>query len=319
MSENKETVCAVVVTYNRKELLLECLDALLKQTRPINGLYIIDNFSNDGTEYMLLERGFIAELPPANLSEPWEKEFTITNLTDGQPIIVYYVRMHENTGGAGGFYEGVKRGYEKGYDWLWLMDDDGIPNNDCLQLLLLHDSQEIGILCPLIQGNIGYQMFHHKKITFFLCIDKPICKNPHKLPEVIKLDANAFVGPLIKSRYIEKAGFPKKQLFIWGDDTEYTYRIGKIRNILLCKNAVIKHKNAFGKQIKSVESLKREFFLYRNRILFVKEFNCLNVFAYLYWLLDACKRSIIILLKYKKVKASFYPIVGIINGFFKKI
>ncbi|MBD3842385.1 MAG: glycosyl transferase, family 2, partial [Campylobacterales bacterium] len=34
--ENKETVCAVVVTYNRKELLIECLDALMKQTRPID-------------------------------------------------------------------------------------------------------------------------------------------------------------------------------------------------------------------------------------------------------------------------------------------
>jgi GT2 family glycosyltransferase len=26
---NKETVCAVVVTYNRNELLIECLEALL--------------------------------------------------------------------------------------------------------------------------------------------------------------------------------------------------------------------------------------------------------------------------------------------------
>jgi len=37
----KETVCAVVVTYNRKNLLLECLEALLKQTRPLEAIYII--------------------------------------------------------------------------------------------------------------------------------------------------------------------------------------------------------------------------------------------------------------------------------------
>jgi GT2 family glycosyltransferase len=53
--KNKETVCAVVVTYNRKELLIECLDALCKQTRPIDAMYIIDNFSNDGTAELLLE------------------------------------------------------------------------------------------------------------------------------------------------------------------------------------------------------------------------------------------------------------------------
>ena len=38
-----DTVCAVVVTYNRKELLLECLEALRKQTRPVQGIYLIDN------------------------------------------------------------------------------------------------------------------------------------------------------------------------------------------------------------------------------------------------------------------------------------
>ncbi len=45
MIKYKETVCAVVVTYNRKELLIECLNALCKQTRPIDAVYVIDNFS----------------------------------------------------------------------------------------------------------------------------------------------------------------------------------------------------------------------------------------------------------------------------------
>ncbi|MCD6105633.1 MAG: glycosyltransferase, partial [Thermosipho sp. (in: Bacteria)] len=45
--DKKETVCAVVVTYNRKELLLECLEALRKQTRPLDAIYLIDNASTD--------------------------------------------------------------------------------------------------------------------------------------------------------------------------------------------------------------------------------------------------------------------------------
>ena len=43
--------------------------------------------------------------------------------------------MHENTGGAGGFHEGVKRAYKKGYDWLWLMDDDVEVKEDTLEKL----------------------------------------------------------------------------------------------------------------------------------------------------------------------------------------
>ena len=73
-SENKnlkDTVCAVVVTYNRKNLLLECLEALLKQTRPIDAMYIIDNFSSDGTPETLKENGYITNLPPDDISEPW--------------------------------------------------------------------------------------------------------------------------------------------------------------------------------------------------------------------------------------------------------
>ena len=119
---NKETVCAVVVTYNRKDLLVECLESLLQQTRPLDGIYIIDNASNDGTPGYLKEKGFIQELPPKESNEPWERKFILT-----YKLPIYYVRMHENTGGAGGFYEGVKRAYEKGYDWLWLMDDDADP------------------------------------------------------------------------------------------------------------------------------------------------------------------------------------------------
>ena len=52
-----ETVCVVVVTYNRKELLIECLEALSKQTRPLDGIYIIDNASADGTPELLLGKG----------------------------------------------------------------------------------------------------------------------------------------------------------------------------------------------------------------------------------------------------------------------
>ena len=136
MSKPQETVCAVVVTYNRKNLLIECLEAIRKQTRPVDAIYIIDNASTDGTPELLLEKGYIKELPPTNLTGPWEKTFEIKNLTDGKPIKLHYVRMHENTGGAGGFHEGVKRAYERKYDWLWLMDDDVEALRDGLEQML---------------------------------------------------------------------------------------------------------------------------------------------------------------------------------------
>lgn len=38
--ENKETICAVVVTYNRKDLLIECIGALEGQNN-LNAIYIL--------------------------------------------------------------------------------------------------------------------------------------------------------------------------------------------------------------------------------------------------------------------------------------
>jgi rhamnopyranosyl-N-acetylglucosaminyl-diphospho-decaprenol beta-1,3/1,4-galactofuranosyltransferase len=89
-----QTVAAVVVTYNRSRLLLECLDALLRQTRPVDKIVLIDNASTDGTVEVLRSRGYLAN-----------------------PKIDYQ-RSEFNSGGAGGFHDGMKRAHELGFDWI---------------------------------------------------------------------------------------------------------------------------------------------------------------------------------------------------------
>ena len=72
----KKTV-AVVVTFNRKELLRRNLAALTSQTHSDLDIMIIDNASTDGT------REYVDDIVKAN------------NIT--------YVCLKENIGGAGGF------------------------------------------------------------------------------------------------------------------------------------------------------------------------------------------------------------------------
>ncbi|MDP9751446.1 glycosyltransferase family 2 protein [Thermoanaerobacter pentosaceus] len=245
MSDN---VCAVVVTYNRKNLLIECLEALQKQTRPIQGIYLIDNASTDGTPELLLEKGYISELPPQNLKEPWEKEFSISNFTDGNSIKLHYVRMYENTGGAGGFYEGVKRGYEKGYDWLWLMDDDAEPKEDALEKLetyFLLDNIS-ALACLKVDKNMNILHPHRGYFNFknvFSGIVKKFDKSDIK-KEFIEIDHASFVGILVNSKAIMKIGYPKKEFFIHYDDVEYCIRLRTIGKILLIPKSIIVHKEA---------------------------------------------------------------------------
>jgi hypothetical protein len=43
------TVAAALVTYNRKDLLVEAIDAVFAQTHPVERLFVVDNASTDGT------------------------------------------------------------------------------------------------------------------------------------------------------------------------------------------------------------------------------------------------------------------------------
>ena len=41
---------ALVLTYNRRELVLRCIQALVAQSRPFASIIIVDNGSSDGTQ-----------------------------------------------------------------------------------------------------------------------------------------------------------------------------------------------------------------------------------------------------------------------------
>ncbi|MGH7425259.1 MAG: glycosyltransferase, partial [Candidatus Methylomirabilales bacterium] len=102
-----ERVAAVVVTFNRREVLREALNALLSQTVPLTVL-VVDNGSGDSTGRMI------------------EAEF---------PDVVY-LGQADNLGPAGGFAVGVEEALRRGAAWVWLFNDDDRPSPDALAHLL---------------------------------------------------------------------------------------------------------------------------------------------------------------------------------------
>ena len=106
------TVAAVVVTYNRLELLKQNIDKLLAQTCPCD-ILLVDNASTDGTGEAMraLE----------------------------QTGKIQYRNTGANLGGAGGFNFGMRWAVEAGYRYVWVMDDDCLPKPDALEKLLEAD------------------------------------------------------------------------------------------------------------------------------------------------------------------------------------
>ncbi|HGF7147565.1 TPA: glycosyltransferase [Vibrio cholerae] len=228
MSEiRKETVCGVVVTFNRKELLKDCLKALIEQTRPLDAILIVDNASTDNTQQALLEWGYIQELPPEKIWEPYEAEFVtkIKNVKN-ENVKVIYVRMHENTGGAGGFHVGQKCAFEQGYEWIWLMDDDGFPVEDCLSKLLEKNVRKnLKASNPLVIDKENCDVLSFGLSKDLMTVQSAINAS---IDEIILNKANPFNGTLIHYDLIKDAGFIKKEMFIWGDETEYFKRLSSI-------------------------------------------------------------------------------------------
>lgn len=193
-------IAAVVVTYNRVLTLIDCLKAIDHQVVKPQTVYILDNASTDGTSDILKDNGYV------------------DTLKDG--ILYKYIRNDKNEGGAGGFYLGMKTAFEdEQYDALWVMDDDGIPDRDCLKNLLPH-LEKYDYISPLVVA------LEDERMTSFMgCTVEEIIKRA-KGGLVIGA-ANPFNGILYSSKLIEKVGFPKKEMFIWGDEINYELRCRK--------------------------------------------------------------------------------------------
>lgn len=231
------SVCAVVVTFNRKDLLKKCLNSLINQTIPLQAIYIIDNNSTDKTEELLYRYKYIPELPKFDNSKEVLETFV-------ENVHIKYIRLPENRGGAGGFYEGVKVAYEDNYDWVWIMDDDAFPTETCLEKLTpyydLEDTVGLASLKVDLDGNI---LYHHRgffNFTHGLPIQRHITKED-TLTEFTDIDMASFVGLLIKREAISKIGFPKKEFFIHADDLEYCIRLRTVGKIKLINSSIIKH------------------------------------------------------------------------------
>ncbi|MCE5215148.1 MAG: glycosyltransferase family 2 protein [Methanobacterium sp.] len=283
-----ETVCAIVVTYNRKELLLECLDGLKRQDPPLDAIYLIDNASIDDTPRLLFNNGYIKELPPENLNENLEITSEILNLINEKEIKIHNVRMYENKGGAGGFYEGIKRAFQKGYNWLWLMDDDSEPRNDALEKLVKHFNNEVYALACVVKNeediiNRNTRGYFNPKLVHPLNI--PL--NPEEYSkEISEIEFASFVGLMINKKIVEQIGYPKKELFIYYDDIEYCIRLREKTKILLVCSSIILHKDAYINERKikrgqiNYNNLWISYYDIRNRVWIQNRYHKNKIYSY---------------------------------------
>ncbi|MBZ4487084.1 glycosyltransferase family 2 protein [Microbacterium sp. cx-55] len=195
------TTAAVVVTFNRLEKLKAVIESVRAQIEPVETLILIDNASTDGT-----------------------REYLAT-LRDQDGIDV--VTMPRNVGGAGGFAEGMRRGYGTGADFVWIMDDDCYPESTALAELTRGFADAVDELGPDVPFACSVVKF----------TDGTICEMNNPVPTwdwgrlLVKGQRNvmvttcSFVSVLVPRWAIAEYGLPYAEYFIWFDDREYTLRL----------------------------------------------------------------------------------------------
>jgi len=193
------SIASVTVAYNAMGALPRHLDALSRQTRRLQEVVVVDNASSDGTGELLAER-----YPHVRV-----------------------LKMAKNVGMAGAWAAGLAyAALEKNHDWVWTFDDDSIPAEDALEMMLrgkesLNGMQDgVGILAPIpVHGETG-------------TIYPPLLwRQGFKRPSAKMLSTRVWFadlviasGCMVQRRVVAEVGLPRADFFMDFFDFEYCLR-----------------------------------------------------------------------------------------------
>mgnify|MGYP001488349331 FL=1 len=185
-----------IVTYNRSHLLRGLLDSIIAMDPKPGHVVVIDNASSDDTTEVV---------------ESYRERL-------GTELV--YRRLDTNTGGSGGFSEGMRTAYDLGSTWIWLMDDDVEVLPDGLA--------RMGKWAPRfksIQGRRydydGSEFYWQYRLSIPLGIPIPFAPAGFDESGYRVMNSGCFEGMFIHRDIVAKIGLPDPRFFIYWDDSVY--------------------------------------------------------------------------------------------------
>lgn len=193
-------VLAHIHTFNDADIIDRTIEAVRRQTRPVDGILVVDNASTDGT-----------------LNQPSIKHAKVL--------------LHQgNLGTSGAVITGMQFALDHGYDWIWIFDADSMPDPDALEKLLsLYADWP-----PSVQGETGFLAClprdhrdgrpHHGQLFARRGIE--IVTPPSEVGHY-PCHITIWSGSLYRLTAVRRTGLPNPDYVLdWGE-TEYAYRVMK--------------------------------------------------------------------------------------------
>ncbi len=230
-------ILAGIVTCNREDLLSRCINSLLSQTLKPDLILIV----NQGNQLQKIKTN---------------KMILVVN--------------QENHGSAGGWSTAINYSVENFFDFIWLMDDDGYPEINSLELLTNNFRKNYSCLSSVV-----LQENQSKKLVFSMPIinNKKFTSYFYKFTKLEELEKNSinnlypfvhlFNGALISSSAIRKIGNINTKLKMYGEEVDYFHRLKSYGKIFTLLTSHHYHPNV---QKKFIED-KNIYFLIRNSII----------------------------------------------------
>ncbi len=216
------------MTYNGADTVVDCLRSIASQLGSDDKILIIDNASSDNTA-----------------------EFVRDSRINNMELIV----LKENAVVAKAYNAGIEKASEKGFRWLFLLDQDSICMPNCFETLigkgieLRSMNESVGVLFPTSRSisfnDIIYYPYLWNGTSF-----KPVNHTYQTGEEIIPVHSSISSGALYLVEALEKIGGFCEKYFIDFVDHECHMRLHKAGyGLYWIKKATIMHE--LGKAIKA--------------------------------------------------------------------
>jgi rhamnopyranosyl-N-acetylglucosaminyl-diphospho-decaprenol beta-1,3/1,4-galactofuranosyltransferase len=192
-------ICAVTVAYNNPKEFTRLLRSLEGQLS-LNGLIVIDNSCTSSIE------------DNAAAFRAYSQHYQFA----------HHMIIGKNIGSAAGFCFGMKMAHEKGFDWVWLLDQDGTVEKGCLESLLQNTGQA-DILCPKIVDIDSPHAVLPQSGATLNCWGRVVFLN--SVTESRNISFFATHGALISRKALDRTGYYDPRYFFVGhEDFDYAFR-----------------------------------------------------------------------------------------------
>jgi GT2 family glycosyltransferase len=214
-SQSDASVGVVIVNWRQPKRTIEAAHSIALQSARPAVIVVVDNGSNDNS---------------------------VDEIAAGMPDAVIIAR-NVNGGFGAGCNAGIEYIVSKDLEYVWLINNDAIPEHDCLELLLAKASsnQEIAVTGARIKDP-------EKKIVDHAgCVMNPLslnCTYTLSENELARSEYGWITGAsmLLSSKALKKIGFFKESYFMYWEDADLCCRMRRAGfRLAVAEGALVKH------------------------------------------------------------------------------